>query len=132
MKMVTTDHQFLRLLKGKTKEVKFKAKKELEAVLEATLDLLRQLLNSNTLQKENIENEVERIAKLLQIKNVFEQDQIEGFNRKVQIRPIEFEEQEVKGKIKKVCTKAIFILKWGGQLTHAGVEQSTSLGQQFR
>lgn len=39
------------------------------------------------------------------------------------MRPIEIEEvtnEETKMIFKK-CTKALFILKWGGELTHAGI-----------
>jgi len=49
-----------------------------------------------------------------------------GINRKVQLKPIEWDEQT--GAI----TKAQFILKWGGVLTFAGRDQAERMGQSFR
>jgi hypothetical protein len=51
------------------------------------------LLESNLQDKEqvNLEKERERIAKLIQLRNVLERDKFEGLNRKVQIRPLKFE-----------------------------------------
>ena len=66
--------------------------------LQKTLDMTKKLLNhllleSNLKDKEqvNLEKERERIAKLIQLRNVLERDKFEGLNRKVQIRPLKFE-----------------------------------------
>lgn len=66
--------------------------------LQKTLDMTKKLLNhllleSNLQDKEqvNLEKERERIAKLIQLRNVLERDKFEGLNRKVQIRPLKFE-----------------------------------------
>ena len=59
-----------------------------------TKKLLNHLrLESNLQDKEqvNLEKERERIAKLIQLRNVLERDKFEGLNRKVQIRPLKFE-----------------------------------------
>jgi len=74
----------------------------------------------------NIEEEKEYIAKLIQLKNVLEMNKFEGLNRKVQLRPIKWE------KDKETVTAAVFVLKWGGELTHSGVNQAQELGKSFR
>jgi inositol hexakisphosphate/diphosphoinositol-pentakisphosphate kinase len=36
------------------------------------------------------------------------------------------------GLLKEEVTEALFILKWGGELTHAGVKQAIDFGSSFR
>jgi hypothetical protein len=45
---------------------------------------------------------------------ILSRDALQGINRKVQMKPIEVREGEI--------VRALFILKWGGALTHAGFE----------
>jgi hypothetical protein len=54
---------------------------------------------------------------------VLEQDPFEGLNRKVQLRPTIFHEvlDPVTGITKIKITEALFIFKFGGELTHAGL-----------
>ena len=48
----------------------------------------------------------------------------------MQIWPLEFEDVLfISGQTKKQCTKALFILKWGGEITHAGINQAEDLGR---
>jgi hypothetical protein len=50
-------------------------------------------------------------------------DKFEGLNRKVQLKPLKFEPRlMLNGQLKEYVTEALFILKWGGELTHAGVK----------
>lgn len=49
-----------------------------------------------------------------------------GINRKVQLKPAEMNQDT--GQVEKLN----LILKWGGDLTHAGVCQAEALGQRFR
>jgi inositol hexakisphosphate/diphosphoinositol-pentakisphosphate kinase len=48
----------------------------------------------------------------------------EGLNRKVQLKPIDVVDNEV--------VSALMIVKWGGELTRDGEEDSLKLGEQFR
>ena len=86
-----------------------------------TKKLLKYIFESNHGDREdfNLKEERERIAKLIQLRNVLERDKFEGLNRKVQLRPLKWEFDKTTG-IEKV-TEALFVLKWGGELTHAGV-----------
>jgi len=69
------------------------------------------------------------LAKFLQMKNVLERDRFEGLNRKLQLRPLEFDVQKLEdGSEKVTVTEVLLILKWGGTLTHAGVKQAQDFG----
>ncbi len=51
----------------------------------------------------------------------------------VQLRPLSFEKYtNQKGVVIERVVEALFILKWGGELTHAGVKQATDYGTNFR
>ena len=81
-------------------------------------------------KKLDLNKQRELIAKLIQLRNVLERDKFEGLNRKVQLKPLQWAVDPVTG-VEKV-TKALFVLKWGGELTHAGVDQAVKLGELFR
>ena len=73
--------------------------------------------------------------KLFQIKLILERNlNFEGLTRKIQLRPLEWEEIIDKTTSKKnyKITKALLIMKWGGHITHSGIEQAKILGQTFR
>ena len=56
-----------------------------------------------------------------------------GINRKVQLKPVAWETRVGEdGSKKEVPVEALFILKWGGELTHLGEAQSAMLGARFR
>ena len=55
---------------------------------------------------------------------VLERNKFEGLNRKAQLKPIKWDNGKV--------TETVFVLKWGGELTHSGVHQATDLGESFR
>lgn len=82
----------------------------------------------------SVEDEKHLLEKLVQLKYILEKDKLEGLSRKVQLKPLK-SEQRVDSKTKKVTTivtEALFILKWGGELTHSGVNQALHWGQEFR
>ena len=99
-----------------------------------------------------MEDEREKLAKLIQLRNVLERDRFEGLNRKVsnikpreeqmqlhqypmqvQLKPLKWEMYtNIKGVQQERVVEALFILKWGGELTHAGVKQATDNGTSFR
>ena len=69
-------------------------------------------------KKLDLEKEKEWIAKLMQLKTVLERHSFEGLSRKVQLKPIKWREDTG------APSEMLFILKWGGELTHSGVEQA--------
>jgi len=58
----------------------------------------------------------------------------EGINRKIQLKPLEWSKEidPFTQEPKEVVTKGLFVLKWGGELTHSGTEQAEELGAKFR
>ena len=119
--MKTKESIFLKFFAGKNpkKEVKLKTPAQLTKVLEIT----RKLLNAHVYDKKvdnnmNIEEEKEYISKLMQIVNVLEMNKFEGLNRKVQLKPLKWDKDKDD---KEIVKAAVFILKWGGELTHSGV-----------
>ena len=126
MKMKTKDVIFLKFFDGKNikKEVKLKTPTQLQKLLDITKKLLNVILENKMYEKDqsqmNMEKERERIAKFIQLRNVLERNKFEGLNRKVQLKPLKWEKDQETGKER--VSEALFVLKWGGELTHAGVE----------
>ena len=123
--MKTKDSIFLKFFEGKNvkKEVKLKTPAQLQKLLDMSRKLLNHILESSKVRdndgKVYTEKERERIAKFLQLINILERDKFEGLNRKVQLKPLKWTYDE-----EKQCDKvseALFVLKWGGELTHSGV-----------
>ena len=58
------------------------------------------------------------------IKNILKKDKFEGLNRKIQLKPLKQKEEvdKITGKTRVVITEARFIIKFGGELTHAGLD----------
>ena len=83
---------------------------------------------------ENVKEEQEVLEKMVQLKYILEKDKFEGFNRKIQLKPLKEEEviDPQTGQVTRKVTKALFILKFGGELTHAGVNQALHFGDSFR
>ena len=96
-------------------------------LLNQTLESKRYEQGQNTI---NMEKEREKLAKLIQLTNILERDKFEGLNRKVQLKPLKWEVNE-ETKVEMVI-EALFVLKWGGELTHSGVDQAIKLGESFR
>ena len=116
----------------KQKEIKLKKPNELMTVLK----LVTKILSNNKIDGSNI-NHVndDFFTKLFQIKMVLEKNiNFEGMTRKIQLKPLDYSE-EINPKTKKIkykIIKALLILKWGGTLTHSGIEQGKLLGNTFR
>ena len=95
------------------------------------MEITKRLLESQ--EAEESDHEMDRIGKFMQLKNVLERGGgFEGINRKVQMKPITVKKRMKDGKPIEFITEALFILKWGGELTHAGYEQAMGLGDHFR
>ena len=144
MKLVSEDDCFLSLFeefakkklkeKGKNKEmkineIKLKKPKELLRVLEIVNTILE-----NIKEQKDLLGEDNFYTKIFQIKMVLERKiNFDGLTRKIQIKPLKYEEIiDENGNKKFKATKVLLILKWGGFLTHAGIEQARKLGETFR
>ena len=122
--------------KGKDKiepqELKLKKPNELMTVLNIVKDILYEKGikgDELTLKSDNFD------IKIFQIKLILEKNlNFEGLTRKIQMRPLEYKYTEDKFTKKKklIVTKALMIMKWGGHITHSGIEQAKLLGNTFR
>jgi hypothetical protein len=57
-------------------------------------------------------------------KNILKKDKFEGLNRKIQLKPLKQREEvdKITGENRVLITEALFILKFGGELTHSGLD----------
>ena len=90
MKMKTKDPEFLKFFGKKRKEIKLKKPKELQAVLSITIDKIKRILTNTDVSSENIQKEQDELEKLIQLKYILEKDSFEGFNRKIQLKPLNY------------------------------------------
>ena len=142
MKLVVEDENFLSLfeefaikkMKGKNKEIniteiKLKKPKELLRVLE----IVNNILEKNK-DKKKVIGADNFYTKIFQIKMVLERKlNFDGLTRKIQMKPLKYTEIiDEKGNKKNKISKVLIILKWGGFLTHAGIDQAKLLGKTFR
>ena len=105
------------------KEIILKKPKELMTVLKLVDKILKNKNKDSSLNDSN--NDF--YTKLFHIKMVLEKNtNFEGMTRKIQLKPLEYEKETLKVK------KALLILKWGGTITHSGIEQAKLLGNTFR
>ena len=134
MKLIVDDEQILSLFdefgkkNNKKKEIKLKKPKELQRVLE----IVNNILDKNKDKQISIGSD-NFYTRIFQIKMVLEQKiNFDGLTRKIQMKPLKFSEtlDQDLNKTYKV-TQALMILKWGGSLTHAGIEQARKLGSTF-
>ena len=102
LKMKTDEPLLLQFFNGKAKNIKIKLVDQLEEILHISSEILQRDLDEDTYHKYDL------------IHNILSREHIEGINRKIQMKPIEIEDNKVK--------RALFIMKWGGNLTHAGIK----------
>ena len=106
------------------KDLKVKAKSPMTAFLRTVKTTLEELKGPGN---ESVRHQ------LLHMRDILERWKIVGLNRKLQIKPRKFEEYlDENGETKKRCTEVQLILKWGGNLTKLGEQQSIKLGKRFR
>jgi len=104
------------------------------------LRITNEFLEENEISDITISNKPKDILfnKLIQLKMVLEKNlNFEGMTRKIQLRPLKTKTVKIineKGEEveKEVITEALFVFKWGGDITHAGIEQAKRLGYTFR
>jgi len=116
-------------------DLKLKKPHELLTVFNIVNDLLKKLEFN---EKIDLENDSLHI-KLFQIKLILGKNlNFEGITRKVQLRPKKWKKVKIKDDkgdneitIYKIV-EALFIIKWGGRITHSGIKQTKLLGNTFR
>jgi inositol hexakisphosphate/diphosphoinositol-pentakisphosphate kinase len=94
-----------------TKDLKVKAKAPMTEFL-ATVKAILASIDKKSL------SDRQAIYKLRHMRDILERWKITGLNRKLQIKPRAWKEDEETGL--KSCTEAQLILKWGGNLTKLG------------
>ncbi|CAK4608791.1 unnamed protein product [Aphanomyces euteiches] len=158
MKMLVTHQRFLEFYEervgvGKKKDLKIKTIKDLEELLIVSKELIEVYEAMDDPDKEKLKG-------VCTLRDVLERWQLCGINRKVQMKPrgwstdddvssegkgfvlmntlliSEFlgdddDESKAQEKVGRV-TQLLVIVKWGGDLTHSGIQQAETLGQHFR
>ncbi|CAD5124435.1 DgyrCDS12718 [Dimorphilus gyrociliatus] len=138
MKMVVKHKKFLDLFERygghKTGQLKLKKPQQLQEILDITRYLVTELHS-----EEGCESIEEKKNKLEQLKSVLEMyGHFSGINRKVQLkyhrRGFDRSLSEIDDDSKDPNSEPslILILKWGGELTEAGIKQAEELGKAFR
>ena len=135
MKMKVKDPRFLEFFDretDKSKEIIIKKAVLLQKILDISRVVISELNRDTSYDSD--EDHDNNISKLFQLVSVLEKGgHFEEINRKIQIKPLKniiiIDEQGV-------CTEkvveALFIVKWGGELTHSGEFQAEHIGQMFR
>jgi len=136
LKMTTSEPRILEFFRTHSsncrKELKVKAKAPMIDFLE-TLRLMISEKKANIKSESNEKMKRKEILyKLTHMRDVLERWRIAGLNRKLQVKPKEWEEFEDENGHVIRCSKVQLILKWGGNLTKLGERQSINLGQNFR
>jgi inositol-hexakisphosphate/diphosphoinositol-pentakisphosphate 1-kinase len=110
------------------KEVKLKKPRELQKILQIAQENISIMLDGARADL-GLEEEKVKLEKYVQIEYILKKDRFEGLNRKVQLKPLKWE-TDAKGVLK--ITEALFVLKFGGELTHSGLNQAIKFGETFR
>ncbi|GLD99008.1 hypothetical protein PINS_up007726 [Pythium insidiosum] len=147
MKMIVCHPSFLEYYESrvssssKKKDLKIKAVSDLEQLLQVSKELIHLYETRDPefiaflVEREQQfgEDANDRIKGYRTLRDVLQRWQLCGINRKVQLKPkgTSIVEGPTGEKIEK-ATKLLLILKWGGDLTHTGIEQAERLGQRFR
>ena len=113
-------------------DLKLKKPHELLTVFNIVDNLLKKIDFEK--EKMNFDND-NKYIKLYQIKLILEKNlNFEGLTRKIQFRPKKWTliKDNDKNTKKYKIEEALFIIKWGGRITHSGIKQTKLLGNTFR
>lgn len=135
MKLKVSFEQYLNFYSRHASNCKSNIKVKSRASLVNFLELTSEILAAGPEISNTDETEVYR--KLHHIKDVLERWEISGINRKLQMKPLKWEDVEVTDADGLPCTttkavELLLILKWGGDLTPLGRNQSERMGADFR
>eukprot|EP00522_Entomoneis_paludosa_P001607 CAMPEP_0172471962 /NCGR_PEP_ID=MMETSP1065-20121228/68088_1 /TAXON_ID=265537 /ORGANISM="Amphiprora paludosa, Strain CCMP125" /LENGTH=1428 /DNA_ID=CAMNT_0013230077 /DNA_START=31 /DNA_END=4318 /DNA_ORIENTATION=- len=116
-----------------TTELKVKAKAPLTEFLATVKTTLEELPNQRSATTEEQQDNRNIRMQLMHMRDILERWKIHGLNRKLQIKPRCWEEEDPEtGEMKRRCTEVQLILKWGGNLTKLGEKQAIALGHRHR
>ena len=125
----------IRIKDGKecANDLKLKKPQELLDLYNKIIEILNKLkTKENEIENINIESD-DLYIKLFQVKLILEKNlNFEGLTRKVQLRPQKWKKIIEKNKPKYIIEEALFIIKWGGKITHSGIKQARLLGKTLR
>ena len=118
---------YMNTANGSKKDLKIKAKQPLLKFLNAIKIIIteKELAKGSNLDPslDSFRSLKKELYKLHHMRDVLERWKISGLNRKLQIKPIKWNEETDQ------CTKLMLIMKWGGNLTKLGERQALTLGQ---
>ena len=115
------------------KDLKIKDKQPMTEFLNTVKTMLGRLEveAKKTVEEENKKKVNKKLVNQLRhMRDVLERWKISGLNRKLQIKPLKFKEDEESGVTS--CTEVQLVLKWGGNLTKLGEKQAITLGKRTR
>ena len=112
-------------------DLKLKKPQELLGVYNIIDNILNKIKNNQKeIEKINIDGD-NLYIKLFQVKLILGKNlNFEGLTRKVQLRPQKWKIDQ--NKTKYIIEEALFIIKWGGRITHSGINQAKLLGKTLR
>jgi inositol hexakisphosphate/diphosphoinositol-pentakisphosphate kinase len=155
MKIKVTNQRYLdyfhSFVKSPRKDLKVKSKSGLLQFLQVTKDIIAEMhVRAAALHESGgpaNTSETELLWKLTQIRDVLDHHEISGINRKLQMKPQKWNDDDDDGtgpgtsdhtdasageSQKGLATEIQMILKWGGDLTPLGRDQAEVLGAKFR
>ena len=135
MKMKVKDPRFLEIFdkeNDKSKEIIIKKAVLLQKILDIARLVISEINKDSSFDSD--EDHDNNLSKLYQLVSVLEKGgHFEEINRKIQIKPLQsIHIIDGKGVCVEKVIEALFIVKWGGELTHSGEFQSEHIGQMFR
>eukprot|EP00804_Cyclotella_cryptica_P009696 CCRYP_011232-RC/>CCRYP_011232-RC protein AED:0.07 eAED:0.07 QI:178/0.84/0.78/1/0.69/0.5/14/828/1553 len=124
------DKHFLKYFEDHAKDVrkdlKVKAKKPMSEFLETVKAVIKDK------ESEGSKKNRDDLYKARHIRDILQRWKFSGLNRKLQMKPKKWDEEEgPDGPVTK-CTELQLIVKWGGDLTKLGEKQAINLGNRLR
>jgi len=138
LKMTTSESRILEFFHKYSSNCRKELKVKDKAPMIEFLETVKLMISEKKACNEKKPKHKETLYKITHMRDVLERWKIVGLNRKLQVKPKEWEEEEIANDNKDNattilrCTKVQLILKWGGNLTKLGERQSINLGQKFR
>mmetsp|Transcript_18134 Transcript_18134/g.49488 ORF Transcript_18134/g.49488 Transcript_18134/m.49488 type:complete len:1368 (+) Transcript_18134:63-4166(+) len=116
--------------KDSKSDLKIKAKTPMTEFLATVKETLHELSIQPSLSTDGRNVRMQ----LMHMRDILERWKIHGLNRKLQIKPRNWDDitDNETGQITRRCTEVQLILKWGGNLTKLGEKQAIALGHRHR
>lgn len=107
------------------KDLKVKAKKQMSAFLETVQEVIKDLESEGSKKRD-------ALYRARHIRDILLRWKFSGLNRKMQMKPKMWVEEEGEDGPVTKCSKLQLIVKWGGDLTKLGEKQAINLGNRLR